>query len=87
MNIKLSKIGKYFDTGAIDPLSHLNSLSISSGLWIWGLLFEISKASQGIALGFVFGMVGLFLFSEEFIANINLDVWLIVNGVPLMVTL
>ena len=87
MNIKFSKKGNYFDTGAIDPLSHLNSLSISSGLWIWGLLFEISKASQGIALGFGFGMVGLLLFSEEFIANINLDVWLIVIGVPLMVIL
>ena len=87
MNIKFSKIGNYFDTGAIDPLPHLNSLSISSGLWVWGLLFVISKASQGIGLGFVFGMVGLFLLSEEFIANINLDVWLIVISVPLMVTL
>ena len=48
---------------------------------------EISKASQVIEPGFVFGMLGLLLFSEEFIANINLYVWLIVNGVPLMVTL
>ena len=87
MNIKFSKIGNYFDTGAIDPLSHLNSLYISSRVWVWGLLSEISKASQVIEPGFVFGILGLLLFSEEFIANINLYVWLIVNGVPLMVTL
>ena len=88
MNINFSKVGNYFDTGAIDPLSHVNSSYISSGLWVWRRSFAISKGTQGIALGFVFGiMVGSFLFSEEFIANISLDVWLIVNGVSLMVTL
>ena len=88
MNINFSKVGNYFDTGAIDLLFHVNSTYISSELWIWGRSFAISKGPQRIALGFVFGiMVASFLFSEEFIANVSLDVWLIVNGVSSMVAL
>ena len=88
MNINFSKVGNYFDTGAIDPLSHVNSSYISSGLWVWRRSFVISKGTQGIALGFVFGiMVASFLFGEEFMANVSLDVWLNGNGVSSMVAL